>query len=425
VVNDGFVDSPSDQVIVNAKNVANSIVQTINVNTGWNIFSANVIPANLNMMDIFQSLIDAGKLKKVMDETGKALENFGVFGGWKNNIGNLTIGKGYKVYLTEPVSIILQGTPVSLPLDINLSVGWNIIAYPSDKPQDALTIFQPLIDTGKLKKVMDEAGLALENFGVFGGWMNNIGNLKPNKGYKVNMLSAGTLTIPAGGIKLAVIPPEVLASSHFQKVYIGNGTDHMNINLVELVKGGFKVGDEIGIFDGNLCVGSAQISPDQMISNQISISASCNDEIQMQPDGFISGNLVSIRLFRNNQEYLLQPKLLNGSKIIYAKGESMFALINSELATDSKVITGQISVKCYPNPFSEQITIQIAVSDGPILDVRIIDINGRIIRSLYHGNTKETTILVWNGKNNQGIKVVSGSYYLKANDKVEKIILGH
>ena len=35
--------------------------------------------------------------------------------------------------------------------------------------------------------------------------------------------------------------PEILASNYFQKAFTGNGTDHMNINLIDLEKGGFHV----------------------------------------------------------------------------------------------------------------------------------------------------------------------------------------
>ena len=423
VVSDGLASSTPSQVLVTVKNVSIIDVQIIKVIPGWNIFSANVIPPNLNMKDIFQPLIDAGKLTKVMDQAGNALVDLGVFGGWKNNIGNLSVGKGYKVFTTEPVSITLQGTPVQLPMDISLSAGWNIIAFPSDIPLDAMTVFQSLIDQGKLIKVMDESGLAIEDFGFFGGWKNNIGNLIPNKGYKVNMASAGILTIPANGTKLAVITPENLISTHFSRVFIGNGTDHMNINLIDLAKGGFMSGDELGIFDGNRCVGSAQIGPGQMTANFISISASSDDEMQKQPDGYISGNAISIHLYRNNQEYLLQPELLKNSQRNFVKGESMFASANTALATKINVLSESGSVKCYPNPFTDRLTIEIAITDAPILNVRIFDIDGREVRKLYEGNGQEKKIMVWDGKNDQGLKMVPGNYFLKANETVKKIIL--
>jgi len=424
-VNDGKVNSTASEIKITVKNVSGTSIQSISLNVGWNIISANVTPANLNMMAIFQPLIDAGKLKKVLDETGNTLEDFGVFGGWTNNIGNMDLDRGYKVNVTEPVVLDLEGTPVPLPEDISLNIGWNIIGYPSNQPKDAMTIFQPLIDAGKLKKVMDEAGSTLEDFGFFGGWTNNIGNLTPNKGYMVNMTSAGTLTIPASGTKLAVIPPEIHASSHFGKVYIGNGTDHATINLLNLAKSGFREGDEIGIFDGNLCVGSAQIGSEQLHQNSISIPASCNDGLAKTPNGFTPHQPISLRLFRNNQEYLLQPDLQNNSKSIFEKGESMFAIVNTELATKLTELTQPVSLRCYPNPFNEQITIEIAISEAQKMEVKIFDLSGRIVRALYMGSTYEKTILNWDGKNDDGVKMAPGSYFIKANQTVEKIVLSH
>ena len=129
---------------------------------GWNIISANVLPANSNMTVLLQPLINNGQLNKVMDESGKAIENFGAFGGWRNNIGNLVFTEGYKVNVTGACNLNLEGTPVQSPSSISLSPGWNIISYPNSLQQDAMALFQPLIDQNKLKKVMDETGKSIE-----------------------------------------------------------------------------------------------------------------------------------------------------------------------------------------------------------------------------------------------------------------------
>jgi hypothetical protein len=55
--------------------------------------------------------------------------------------------------------------------------------------------FSTLIDEGYLNKVMDENGNSIENFGFLGGWQNNIGNLKPGKGYRVNVTTNCSLII--------------------------------------------------------------------------------------------------------------------------------------------------------------------------------------------------------------------------------------
>lgn len=426
-VNDGKVNSSVSEVTVTVKNISSTVTQSISLNIGWNIISANVIPANLDMMAIFQPLINAGKLKKVMDESGKTLEDFGLLGGWTNNIGDMDLDRGYKVNVTEPVVLNLQGIPVSLPQEISLNIGWNIIGYPTNQSMDAMSIFQSQIDAAKLKKVMDEAGLTLEDFGLLGGggWTNNIGNMLPNKGYKVNMISAGTLSIPASGTKLAVIPSEIIPSTHFQKVYLGNGTDHATINLVDLVKGGFQIGDEIGIFDGKLCVGSAQIGLDQWRKNYISIPASCNDGLAASINGYTPQNPINLRLFRNNQEYLLKPVLQNNSTSIFKKGESMFAIVHIELATRLNDLTQPVSLKCYPNPFGEQITIELNISKAQKLEVKVFDLSGQIIRTLYVGNSYSGAILNWDGKNDKGAKMSPGSYFIKANNTVEKVVLSH
>ncbi|MFY9154127.1 MAG: CARDB domain-containing protein [Prolixibacteraceae bacterium] len=423
VVNDGKVNSAASTVNITVKNITSEKTQTLNLNIGWNIISAMVSPANPDMKAIFQSLIDAGKLVKVMDESGKTLEDFGAFGGWKNNIGNLSNERGYKVNVSEPVDLAIQGIPVTLPAEITLYEGWNIIGFPSETEQDAMSLFQPLIDSGKLIKVMNEAGLTIEDFGIFGGWKNNIGNLKPNKGYKVNMAAAGTITIPASGTKLAVIPPEVIPSQHFRKVFIGNGTDHVNINLVDLTRNKFEVGDEIGIFDGMYCVGSATIGSGQLFNDYISIPASGDDQLSASRNGYLSGNQIVLKLFRNNHEYVLTPKLENNSTDTFIAGESMFATANTILVTNTENQFNQNSVRCFPNPFTDQITIEIAISETPKLDVRIYDVKGRLIRNLYQGKNQIKTILIWDGKNDQGAKILPGNYVLKANDKVEKILL--
>ena len=199
----------------------------------------------------------------------------------------------------------------------------------------AIGVFQPLIDAGKLKKVMDESGKVIEDWGYFGGWQNSIGNLKPGEGYKVNVTSACTLTINESGTKSEVIIPELVASTHFILSYKGNGTDHMNINLVHLAESGIMEGDEIGIFDDNICVGAAQISNLPQITigasidnrNSIGIPVSANDGIEGK-NGFSEGNSITLKLYRNGSEFPLTIVPLNSSKAIFEKGGSLFAQVD-------------------------------------------------------------------------------------------------
>jgi flagellar hook assembly protein FlgD len=318
-------------------------------------------------------------------------------------------------------TLSLEGTPVSLPLDIALTTGWNIISYPSATAQDAKALVQSLIDAGKLKKVMDEAGKTIENFGAFGGWKNNIGNFVPGEGYKVNVLENCTLILPANGTKSSVVVPEVLASTHFTKVYTGNGTEHTNINLVNLQASGLRAGDEIGIFDGKLCVGSATIGSEQMMDGSISIAASADDGLGESLNGFVVGHRVNVKLYRDGQTYPLTLTKLDGQDV-FDENASLFAHVSMAGATGIKDFDNEINFRCYPNPFTEQVTIEIQSASSDKLEVNIYDMDGKLVRKLYSDKAQNQGTLVWNGRNDNGVRVVQGTYLINANGKIEKVI---
>ncbi len=396
------------------------VKQDIALIAGWNIVSANVVPANVDLKNVFQPLITAGKLQKVMDEAGKTIENFGVFGGWKNNIGNLNSIKGYKVNLTNEATLTIEGVPVVLPLEISLMAGWNIISYPCSNLQDAKVLLQSLIDAGKLKKVMDESGKTIENFGAFGGWKNNIGNFIPGKGYKVNTTESCILTIPATPTKAVSYVAEVLASTHFVKVFSGNGTDHFNINLVDLETSGLKAGDEIGIFDGQYCVGSATIGEGQLKLGSISIPASANEGTGNIVNGFSSGNTIGFQLYRGNQSYKLEMETLAGSQS-FEKNGSVFVKVNASTLPVVQVADGQEAFRCYPNPFTDELTIYIQNSSVSEVKVEVYNLLGQKIKNLFKGRNNGELILKWNGSNDSGQLVIPGVYLIRMNNETRKV----
>jgi flagellar hook assembly protein FlgD len=89
-------------------------------------------------------------------------------------------------------------------------------------------------------------------------------------------------------------------------------------------------------------------------------------------------------------------------------------------------ITGfdnEIIFRCYPNPFSGQITIEIQSTSTDKLEVNIYDINGKLVRKLYSGKAQNQGTLVWDGRNDGGVHVVQGTYLINANGRIEKVVL--
>ena len=394
--------------------------QQLSFKLGWNIMSANVIPDNQNLKDILQSLIDAGILKKVMDEAGYVIEDYGASnGGWQNFIGNIKSTEGYKINVTSATSFTIGGTTFLFPFNILLKTGWNIISWPSTNEQDGEKVVQLLISEGKLKKVMDEEGKVIEDYGASnGGWQNFIGNFKPGEGYKVNVTTDCILTINENVTKSEKIITQLIPSAHFIPAFQGNGTDHMNINLLHLTESGILEGDEIGVFDGDICVGSVRISnlyasfTSQYSS--VSIPVSATDGLESK-NGYSDGNPVIIKLFRDGVEYPLTVEPINNSKNVFEKGSSLFAQVGLATGLEGIAKQGLTEVKCYPNPFSDQITINLNLADDAEVSVEVMNQMGQRVKFVSTKQLLNSGVhnLTWNGRNENNAVVSTGIYHLR------------
>jgi len=407
----------------NIVEMSSVLTQQIPLAAGWNILSSNVIPANIDLKVVFKSLMDDGKLIKVMDESGKAIENFAAFGGWNNDIGNFSKTEGYRVNMTSTDTLKLEGTAINLPLDIKLNAGWNIISYPGADMQNAMTLIQPLINGGKLKKVMDESGKSIENFGAFGGWKNNIGNFNPGKGFKICMNASDTLAITSTLLRseTSIFATTDLGSSYFTKIYEGNGTNHMNINLVDLASSTLKDGNEIGIFDGDNCVGTAKVGSTQLAEGFISVPASCNDGLNQTVNGYIPGHTIGIKLYSDGSYYNLKLENLLGNGTFEKDGSLFAKVLSKDLTSDISKNEELVQIGCYPNPFVEEITITFKNKVSTEVNVGIYNLSGQKIKGLYNGNT-DSIQLNWNGTDEKDNKVIPGVYLCKVNNSTIKVV---
>ncbi|MGE0021073.1 MAG: PKD domain-containing protein [Draconibacterium sp.] len=395
------------------------ICNTLNLRQGWNIFSVNNIPDSTDLTYVFQPLIDNGSLVKIQDELGNSLEDWGIFGGWTNNIGNSKPDEGYKIKVGLNDSIEICGIPVEYPYAIALRQGWNIIGYPQTTPFDGMeNIVQQLIDIGSLVKVQDELGSSIEDWGIFGGWQNNIGNFNPGEGYKIKVSTQDTLWIYESYTKSSVLLPVLVATTHFKTEFEGNGVDHMNINLVGLPLNVLKAGDELAVFDGTTCVGAVTILPTHLHCQKVSIVASATDNQGMA--GFGEGNPIIIKLWnsQNNQEITLEPEIVKGTSI-FTKYETTIANLEKYDATGLEAIpeSGLPEINCYPNPFRNEVTIELKLAIDSEVEVEVLTQLGQHVKyvttkQLLSGELHKFT---WNGCNANNQQVSPGIYHLKVN----------
>jgi hypothetical protein len=354
--------------------------QTIPLKKGYNMISTFVSAQDPLASQVTKTLADQGYLIKLQDEAGNSLEDWGSFGGWINNVGSFTNTEGYKIKVSDNCSLQLAGRPIALPLDIPLKSGWNIISFPRNDLVNAMNIIQPLIDQNKLIKVQDEAGNSIENWGIFGGWKNGIGYFTPGKAYKVKMNADAILTIQENYLKSTVILASKEQTEYFSTEVEGNGSEHVNINIVGLSQAGIAAGDEFAAFDGDICVGALKITGNHLIDGTASLVASISSD-ENTNDGFTEGHVIQIIAWNKitGDESEVQADVING-QLKYAKNSSVLLNVKS-LTTDVRSFQDIVTIDVFPNPSQGMVTVRFSNFPDAGGSIEILDISGRKVAS--------------------------------------------
>jgi len=408
-----------------------SISQTIGLDLGWNIVSFCVIPENPDMLNVFQNLVNNSSLIKIQNETGQAVEKLGAIG-WVNNIGNLTATEGYYVKVASNQTLTIEGNGIPLPLGIPLTSGWNIMSYPASSAQNALDVIQPLINDGKLQKVQDEVGNAIENLPTI-GWVNNIGNFEPGDGYyiKVNSTTSVTVDQPTGS-PLAKSQMATLAVSptHYLPITAMNPYLPMNVYVMSATVEGepLKTGAEIAIYHQDRCITAAALPyPLNTENAYLPLIIGADDPLSEEIEGFNENDPISFKIWDGNEELLVSVKVIKygdnpGILKFNAHGTMVVEL-------EAQRIPKEYSLhQNYPNPFNPTTTLRYELPKPGKVEIRIFDLQGRLVNQLvseYQEVGKYS--VVWNGSDNHGIPVPSGIYFYQIStgsySKTRKAIL--
>ncbi|WP_319480696.1 LamG-like jellyroll fold domain-containing protein [uncultured Draconibacterium sp.] len=389
------------------------ITQSISLTAGWNIFSSYLSPASPNMEDVFETLRESGQLIMVEDENGNTYKNDDLkSSSWTNTIGNIEKTEGYKIQVNSNCQLNLTGTPIELPLVIELNEGVNIISFPLENSVNAMDVVLPLIDKGVLVKVQDEKGNAIEEWKwwKWSGWRNKIRNFESGEGYKVEVNTDCTLEISDSYHKSGLDAQEMTQTDHFMVEFNGNGSNHMNINIGGLQEANFIAGDEIAAFDGSICVGAIKLTGEHILDNSVSINASVADD--GKENGFIHGNTIELHAFNSysKENSIIIPDQVNGD-MTYQTEASVFVLLQ-ELHTgieDSEFFV--VDIDMYPNPAKDKVNIRF--SNMPIEETRIVlmDLTGKELASKFVQSTLETFDLQTYPNGIYLVKTMVGNHY--------------
>ncbi len=372
-----------DDVHITGVEAPSSVNQTIPLTGGWNILSFYVAPPDANMMTIVQPLINGGNLVKISDEGGGFIQY--IAGSWMNTIGDMENTEGYYINVSGTPNLSVDGAEISFPFDIPLSAGWNIMGYPCDVSQSAMTVLQPLIDNNYLVKVIDESGGFIQYITGL-GWMNSINDFEPGEGYYINVNSNCTLSIsdPGKGTNPYQKPQQV-RPLYFAS-FTSNPYSPMNVVIRNIETDGFTIenGDEIAVYDGDVEVGSLVILDDD--AEFILLALRADDPLTPSHDGFNEGGILKFRYWDKSENLLytdIETMHLFGNKNFTKFGTYGTDLKIGSLGIDDDGLPGRNFLgQNFPNPFNDNTIIVYGLSETAHVKISVHDISGRTVSVL-------------------------------------------
>ncbi|MBT6048047.1 MAG: hypothetical protein HOG49_14665, partial [Candidatus Scalindua sp.] len=113
----------------------------------------------------------------------------------------------------------------------------------------------------------------------------------------------------------------LIAQTHFTPVWSGTPLSPMALYISQALIDGENliIGDEIGVFDGDICVGSLQLDS-EITDTELIMMSFDNPNTPGVVDGFTVGNPISIRYWNDSE----QLELVN-INIIVENGSDIFA----------------------------------------------------------------------------------------------------
>jgi hypothetical protein len=311
--------------------------------------------------------------------------------GWMNTIGNMAITEGYYIKVTNNTSFDATGTPVAGPVTIPLNSGWNIMGYPYDQAQDALTVLQPLMNSNELTKVINESGGFIQYIPGM-GWMNTIGNFLPGEGYYVKVNANTSLSVNAPTTTAPQHEPiESPTTTYFEKPFENNPYNPMHILIKTDMSDNdwLESGGEIAVFDGDFCVGVGIISENKL--QPVTIIATMDDPTTILTDGYTNGN--NMRFFYRSNTLLYPIELFatenTGSHVFQSLETEVLALFSSPNSIIDRLNKQAYNAEIFPNPTTNRITIDIEINSVGKIRVELYNAQGGMLETLYNATLTE------------------------------------
>ena len=394
---------------------------TVSFNAGWNLFSINVYPGeeyyaedeirgpDIVLMTRHLRIDENSHHIEIMkNERGRFyLPEINDF----NNIPFWNLTEGYYVSMDEALETTWSGVPIPADADIQISSGWNIIAY---FPMYELAVESP--DFYGISPIVDDVFLIKDGRGRFAMPLIDFSNMSPlheGSGYQIRALRDVVLNYPPREEDFAAADPLGKRDVLTFQPEIGFDVDifplhwkmfeptseNMSVLIQSITGVEIDEADRIGAFSANgQLVGSGGFDR----KNRCGLAVWGDDPSTDEVDGLLNGESFTLRIWQRASETtfdLIEDSFRSGRGLIYERD----GLVVLNMSITAPIPDDFYLSEPYPNPFNSVTRLNYSLPDRSMVAVRIYSTTGRLVATLFDGvQTAGYHSVVWNGEQAAG-----------------------
>jgi hypothetical protein len=314
-----------------------------------------------------------------------------------NSIPGWFVEQAYMMRMRENASLRVEGVSVAADEPISLSNGWSFVSYYPRVSVDAVVALSDLVATDHLLIAKNGAG----HFYVPMHDFSNIGEMHEGLGYQFRVdddVEFSYVTEDPNGLITN-------GSVHRQTFSIPTKLPEVpstGFNMSLLIFGQEDLFGEIGVYDGDLLVGSGVLQ-----EGMVGIAVWGDDPTTFVVDGATENQVIDIQFVNGLGSSKISYTSISGSNEYQT--DSFWAIELEQAAIEVPESFELLSV--YPNPFNSQTNIRYNLTETGHVKLSLFDVSGRLVNNLISGVHKTGV----NSATLKGNDLSSGVYIVQLN----------